>query len=145
MTIPSTADTIVWRLHLRSSPERVFHLLTTDEGRGSFWSESTLETEGVVEFRAKNGNRWRCRVVEQTPPRRFALEYGGLTTFELEPDGVGGTDLTLTNSGFEPEERDDALPGWLNVLLPLKARADFDIDLRNDDPARDWARGYVDH
>ncbi|MQA00811.1 MAG: hypothetical protein GEU80_16065 [Dehalococcoidia bacterium] len=145
MAIPSTTDTILWRLHLRSSPADVYRLLTTDEGRGSFWSESTVETDCVVEFRAKNGNRWPARILEQTPPRRFVLEYGGVTTFELEDDGDGGTDLTLTNTGFEPDTRDDALPGWLNILLPLKARADFGVDLRNDDPARDWSRGYVDH
>lgn len=145
MSIPSTPDTIIWRLHMRASPDHVFRLLTTDEGRGSFWSESTLETHGVIEFRAKNGNRWKCRIVEQTPPRRFVIEYAGITAFDVEDDGAGGTDLTLTNTDFDPEDREDLLPGWINILLPLKARADFDIDLRNDDPERDWRRGYVDH
>ena len=145
MAIPSTADTIVWRLHLRSSPDRVFDLLNSDEGRASFWSKSAIERDGAIEFEAKSGNRWSCRIVERTPPVRFVMEYGGLTTFELEDDGSGGTDLTLTNTGVAPEDREDALPGWLNILLPLKARADFDVDLRSDDPARDWNRGYVDH
>ena len=145
MAIPSTATSIVWRLHLRSSPDRVYELLTTDEGRGSFWSESTVERDGVIEFRAKNGNRWTCAIVERQPGRRFVLEYAGRTAFDLSDDGEGGTDLTLTNTGFEPGDREDLLPGWLNILLPLKARADFDVDLRNDDPARDWSCGYVDH
>lgn len=99
----------------------------------------------MIEFEAKNGNRWSCRIVEQNPSSRFAMEYGGLTIFDLAADGRGGTDLTLTNTGFDPAERDDALPGWLNILLPLKARADFGVDIRNDDPDRDWGRGYVDH
>ena len=145
MAIPSTDDTVIWRVHLRSSPEQVYRLLTTDDGRASFWSKSAVERDGVIEFEAKNGNRWSCRIVEQNPSSRFAMEYGGLTIFDLAADGRGGTDLTLTNTGFDPAERDDALPGWLNILLPLKARADFGVDLRNDDPDRDWGRGYVDH
>jgi len=145
VAIPSTVDTIIWRLHLRSSPGRVYDLLATDEGRSSIWSESTLERDDVVEFRGLNGERWQCPIVERIPGKRFAFEYGGLTQFDLQDDGAGGTDLTMTYTGFSPEERDDALPGWLNVLLPLKAWADLGVDLHNRDPERDWSRGYVDH
>ena len=83
--------------------------------------------------------------MERVPGKRFVFEYGGLTRFDLEPDGEGGTDLTMTHTGFKPEDREDALPGWLNVLLPLKAWADFGVNLHNDDPKRDWSHGYVDH
>lgn len=145
MSIPSTSDTIIWRLHLRSSPEHVYALLTSDEGRSRIWSESTVERDGVVEFRSLDGSTWRCKIVEQVPGRRFVLEYGGLTAFDLADDGSDGTDLTLTYTGFAATDRDDALPGWLNVLLPLKAWADFGVDLHNRDPQRDWSRGYVDH
>ena len=145
MSIPSTDDTILWRLHLRASPEAVYNLLNTDEGRASFWSKSAIERDGAIEFEAKNGNRWSSRILERVPARRLVLDYGGVTTFELADDGAGGTDLTLTNTGFAPDERDDVLPGWLNILLPLKAQADFGVDLRNDDPERDWSHGYVDH
>jgi uncharacterized protein YndB with AHSA1/START domain len=145
MAIPSTDDTIVWRLHLRSSPQRVYELLTSDEERANYWSKTAVEHDGVIEFEAKNGNRWQSRIVERVPGRRFTMEYGGVTEFDLAEDGAGGTDLTLTNTGFAPEDRDDALPGWLNILLPLKAWADFGVDLRGADPERDWTRGYVDH
>ncbi len=145
MTLPSTADTVVWRLHLRSDPKRVYELLSTDQGRRSFWSESAVEKDGVIEFQAKNGNRWQSKIVAREEPRLFVLDYGGLVTFELNEDGAGGTDLTLTHTDFDPNDRDDVLAGWINILLPLKGRADFDIDLRNSDPKRDWAHGYVDH
>ena len=36
-------------------------------------------------------------------------------------------------------------PGWLNVLLPLKACVDHRVDLHNHDPAPSWDQGYVDH
>ncbi len=38
----------------------------------------------------------------------------------------------------------DFYAGWVSWLLVLKAAADFDIDLRNDDDDRTWAQRYVD-
>lgn len=136
---------IRWRLHLRSPPEAVYEVLATDEGRASFWAEASEERDGIVRLRFVNGMATRGRVLEAEPPRRFALVYFGSTVvFDLEPDGTGGTDLTLTNSGFDPGEREEILAGWLNVLLPLKAWVDFGVDLRTHDPTRTWERGYVD-
>ena len=63
---------------------------------------------------------------------------------ELAPDGKGGTDLTPTSSKVPDEEYEDMLPGWLNLLFPLKAAADFGVDLRNHDPERAWRERYVD-
>jgi hypothetical protein len=37
---------IEWRIHLSSSPERVYELLATAEGRASFWAESAPERDG---------------------------------------------------------------------------------------------------
>ena len=51
----------------------------------------------------------------------------------------------MTNADYDPELRDELLPGWLNVLFPLKAAVDFGIDLRNHDPRRTWDQRYVDH
>lgn len=138
-------STIRWRLHLRSPPEVVYALLATDEGRAAFWAESAEEVDGVVHFRFVNGMAYRARILEADPPRRFAVDYFRSTAaFDLAPDGAGGTDLTLTNTGFPPEDRAELLAGWLNVLLPLKAAADFGVDLRSHDPARTWEGGYVD-
>ena len=145
MPIPSTADTVLWRIHCRTHRDRVFALFDSDDGRASFWSASAVEVDGVIQFRAKNGNRWESPIVERIPGRRLSINYGGLVTFDLEDAEDDGTDLTLTHTGFDPQDRDDVLAGWINILLPLKARADFDVDLRNSDPARDWAHGYVDH
>ncbi len=51
----------------------------------------------------------------------------------------------MTNSDYDPALREALLPGWLNVLLPLKAMLDFGVDLRNHDPTRTWNERYVDH
>lgn len=145
MSIPSTDNTIIWRVHLRSSPEKAYELLATDDGRARFWAESAVERDGVIEFEFINGMRTEGRVLERKPARRFVLEYfGSHVEFVLEPDGHGGTDMTMTNTGFDPADRDDLLPGWLNVLFPLKAAADHGIDLRNHDPARTWDVGFID-
>lgn len=132
---------IRWRLHLASPPESVWELLATDAGRARFWAEETRELDGEVEFRFPNGLTWRGQVHSRERPARFALDYfGSETTFELEPDGLGGTDLTLLGRGSA-----EVLAGWVSVLLALKAACDFDVDLRNHDPERTWRQGYCDN
>lgn len=90
---------------------------------------------------------WSARVVAEEPPRRFGIEYlgGTRTTFVLEPDGAGGTDLTLTDEHVAPEHREDVFAGWVSVLLALKAAVEHGIDLRNHDADRTWDQGFVDN
>ncbi|MBV7255937.1 hypothetical protein KCG44_03970 [Pacificimonas sp. WHA3] len=57
--------------------------------------------------------------------------------------GIIAADLTLPTTGIAPGDHDGMLPGWLNVLPPLKAAVDFGIDLRNHDAARSWGQGFV--
>ena len=46
-----------WRLHLDASPDAVWELLATDDGRSRFWAESATEAEGTIEFVFPNGER----------------------------------------------------------------------------------------
>ncbi len=79
------------------------------------------------------------------PPGLFEFRYfGALVSITLVDDGNGGTDLTLQSSGLSQTEFEEVSAGWLSVLLPLKARADFGVDLRNHDPARTWLQRYGD-
>lgn len=136
---------IRWRMHLPVPPARVFAALATDQGRASFWAESALEHDGVVEFRFANGQTSRCPILERETPRVFALDYmGAAARFELAPDGAGGTDLLLTQTGVPLEEWQEVHAGWLNVLFPLKAWLAHGVDLRNHDPTRSWDSGYAD-
>jgi uncharacterized protein YndB with AHSA1/START domain len=146
MGFQDEAGVVRWRLHFRSAPEAVHRMLATAEGRARFWAESAEERDGAVEFRFGNGETWRGEVTANEPPRTFALRYfgGSLATFDLEPDGSGGTDLTLTETGVPEEWRHIHIPGWIPVLLALKAAVDFGVDLRNRDAARTWDHGYVD-
>jgi uncharacterized protein YndB with AHSA1/START domain len=149
LTMGNAADTplIRRRLHLTSPPERVFELLATDAGRARFWAESAAERDGALDFVFPNGLTWRGRILANDPPRRYTVEYFGdsTTTFELEPDGAGGTDLTLTDTGVPEADLPETTAGWVSVLMSLKAAVDHGVDLRNHDPARSWDQGFADN
>lgn len=136
---------IRWRMHIPVAPDKVYETLATDEGRASFWAKSAQETDGYVDFEFVNGYRCRSRILAQEPGRRFALDYiGGPVSFELRPDGDGGTDLLLTHEGVSDDEWNEVHAGWLNVLFPLKAWLAHGVDLRNHDARRLWDDGYAD-
>lgn len=145
MTSPRVGDPIRWRVHISAAPEAVFAALSSDRGRASFWAESAVEADAAIEFRFVDGTIYRSRILEREPPHLFSIDYfGAPARFELEPDGSGGTDVLLTHEGVAAEEWHDVHAGWLNVLFPLKAWVTHGVDLRNHDPTRTWARGYID-
>ena len=147
MSFHDDPDTIRWRLHLKSPPERVYQALSTDDGRASFWAESAVERDGIIHFKFSNYLTWNGRVLDATPPRRYTVLYfnNSVATFDLEDDGQGGTDLTLTDTGVPPEHRTEVIAGWVSVLLALKAAVDFGVDLRAHDRDRNWDSGYVEN
>jgi uncharacterized protein YndB with AHSA1/START domain len=141
-----------YRVHLRAAPATVFGFLATGDGRARFWAESAPEEpdgpEGsAIAFRFPDRSRLRARVLACEPPRVLRVEYfgGSRVEFELAGDGAGGTELTLTETGLSPAEREENAAGWVSVLLALKAAVDFGVDLRNHDPARTWREGYVEN
>ena len=137
---------ILWRVHLQSPPELVFRLLSTDEGRASFWAESAVQEGDQILFLFPNGERLRSALLDSRSPERFVMTYfnGSVLTFQLQR-AAGGTDLTFSETGVPQEELVENRAGWVSVLLNLKARADYGIDLRNHDRHRTWAEGYVDN
>jgi uncharacterized protein YndB with AHSA1/START domain len=147
MTFQGDQNTIRWRLHLASPPPAVYKKLSTDDGRASFWAESAVEQSGVIHFVFPNHVEWKGKILENEAPHRLKVEYygGSLTTFELNPDGTGGTDLMLTDEGVPAEDRTEVIAGWVSVLMSLKASVDFAVDLRNHDPQRTWDQGYAEN
>jgi uncharacterized protein YndB with AHSA1/START domain len=141
------AGVIHWRLHLRSKPEAVYEMLATDAGRAKFWAESTEEKSGKLVWHLLNEpGRIEGRILERVSGRRIAFEYfaGSTALFILEPDGKGGTDLTLEAANVDERFRSEMTAGWVTVLMALKAATDFGIDLRNHDPERTWDQRFVD-
>lgn len=146
MESPGT-KTVRWRIHLNVPPVEVHRFLATEEGRSRFWAESAEERAGAIHFRFVNGQTWRGAVVDNAPPRRFAVRYFGesIATFDLADDGRGGTDLALTETGVPAEWWAENHAGWVSVLLALKAAAEFGVDLRNHDSTRTWDQGFADN
>lgn len=143
----AAAGEIRCKAHLRSAPHRVFELIATDEGRARFWAERTVVTGDRIDFHFPSGETLASRVLCADAPRRFELTYfdGTCVRFELHQAGDGGTDLELIESGLRESAMIENRAGWVSVLLGLKAWADFGVDLRNHDPARSWAAGFVDN
>jgi len=136
---------IRWKLHLPAPPETVYRALASAEGRASFWAERAVEKDGAILFEFGNGVTYEARILEREPPNRLSLDYfGAPASFDLAPDGRGGTDLTLVHDGVPPEDWIETHAGWLNVLFPLKAYMSFGVDLRNHDRERLWDHGYAD-
>ena len=147
MTFQSDPDIIHWKIHLKSPPQSVYQKLSTNEGRASFWAESAVEDNGIIHFVFPNQVEWKGSILETDPPRKFKVEYygGSITTFELNTDGSGGTDLTLTDQSVPAEDRQEVIAGWVSVLMTLKASVDFGVDLRSHDPNRTWDEGYAEN
>ena len=132
-------------MHIPVPPERVYAALDSDEGRASFWAESAVEKEGVIQFHFINGFAHSGRILERKAPRVWEVEYfGGPARFELESGSRGGTDLLLTHRGVPAAQWNEVHAGWLNVLFPLKAWLAHGVDIRNHDPKRSWDQGYAD-
>jgi hypothetical protein len=137
---------IIWRIHLNSAPEKVFSFLTTGGGRKRFWAESAEETDGIINFRFTNGHSYQSRILASNPPFQFKIEYfNSIVKFDIAGDGKGGSDLKMTNYDLQEVDYMENLPGWISVLLALKAALDFDVDIRNHDPGRTWNQGFVDN
>lgn len=135
-----------WRLHFRSSPDKVFDALATDGGRAGYWAESARQRDGSITFHILNYPPFTGRVLECIAPRRFSVEYFGThATFELTPDGQGGTDLLLLATQVDESIRMEMAAGWVSVLMAMKAFVDHGVDLRNHDADRAWAQGYADN
>lgn len=138
--------TIKWKIHFNAQPERVYDLLTTQEGREKFWAESAPMVDGFIQFVFANGQGYKSEVLSAVPSSYFRIEYfESLVQFKLENDGDGGTDMTVVNSQVSEEEYDEIHAGWVSLLMTLKAAVDFQIDLRNHDRDRTWDQGFVDN
>jgi uncharacterized protein YndB with AHSA1/START domain len=138
-------DPFVWRLSLGSSPERVFELLDTDEGREAFWAQRSRAAPNGFDLAFSDGLEGRVVVVDRELPTRMAIRYFGCDAeFELTPREDGGCLFQVTCRVDDPAAWLDFYPGWVSWLLALKAAADFDLDLRNRSPERSWSDRYVD-
>jgi uncharacterized protein YndB with AHSA1/START domain len=127
-TDPSQTESIAFELDLHHSPEKVWRALT-DPVLLTEWLlpvvELVLEPRAAFTFKAPPQPGWdgsvNCRFLEIEPHRRlsYAWVVGGMeldtvVTFTLTPT-TSGTRLSLVQSGFKPEQRQNfggARYGW---------------------------------
>lgn len=147
MSYQPDPNKIIWHIHLNVPPGQVFQFLSTNEGRARFWAETATEKDCTIHFIFPGGQTWQGRILAIDPPSLFRPVYygGSTTTFLLDEDDAGGTDLTLTDEGVPPADRCEVIAGWVSVLMALKAAVDFGMDLRNHDPGRTWDQGFADN
>ena len=146
MAFQSEPDTIRWKLHCNSAPQKVFDALATDEGRASFWAESATETNNFITFTILGYEPYRSRIIKRTPPTQFCVEYFGTTVdFRLKESDNFGTDLTMLATNVNDSIRMEMTAGWISVLMAMKAYVDHGVDLRNHDITRNWSAGFVDN
>ena len=145
MSVPvDDPNSIVWRLRLSSTPERVLSAWLTPADHARFWAERSEPHAEGFRLHFIDGTVELCRILDRVGPSHIRMLYFGsrvdITLSRL--DNV--TDLTLTARDVPVVEWQDVYAGWLSVLLPFKAWVDFGIDIRNHDAARTWRQRYVD-
>ncbi len=136
---------IIWRTRFKSSPHKVFQMLTTDEGRASFWAESAIEKEGFIQFAFPNGQLYKSRIYQQEKDILFSIDYFDSTVeFHIE-DKTPYTILTLKNHGINPKELEEVNAGWVSVLMSLKCACEYQVDIRNHSKDHTWNEGFVEN
>lgn len=146
MPFQAEPGVILWRMHFRSAPDKVFAALATDAGRARYWAEAAPEINGVITFHILNYEPFSGRVLVKRAPSQFKIEYfGTIVEFSLASDGAGGTDLALVATEVDESIRMEMVAGWVSVLMAMKAAVDHDVDLRNHDSSRAWGNGYADN
>ncbi|NNF36972.1 MAG: hypothetical protein HKN68_22910 [Saprospiraceae bacterium] len=138
-------NSIRWKLKLTSPKERVYHMLSTGEGRASFWAESAIEKEGFIHFVFPNGQEYLSRIINNRKCEEFSIDYfGSVATFMLKEEKEH-TILSLLNQDVDGQEINEVNAGWVSVLMSLKAACDYNIDLRNHSSECHWDNGYVEN
>lgn len=138
--------TINWKIHCKSDINSIFNLLNTDEGRSKFWAESAKKEGNSIHFIFPNGQEYVSAIKEIKEPNLFSIDYfKSDVSFKLSEAFEGGTDLELINSGVDANEFTEVKAGWISVLLSMKAAIDYNVDLRNHNPHKNWDSLYVDN
>jgi len=142
----SEFETIKWKLHFSSPPEKVYEALSTNEGRRGYWAESADENNGKINYVFLNNIEDTGEILERVPNKLFSVMYfNWKVTFKLSPDNSNGTDLEMISENVPEKIKSEIIAGWVSWLMTMKAFVDFGVDLRNHDEKRTWFTGYIDN
>jgi uncharacterized protein YndB with AHSA1/START domain len=130
----------VYVIYIRAPIETVFQHLTDPALNKLFWGgyhqESSWRVGAPFSIVGPDEKTWdKGEVLAFDPPRHVSVtwehqmdeamkaEGASTATFDLEPYGEGGTELTLTHSIGRPDSKFIAAVsgGWPNILASLKS------------------------
>ncbi|WP_223669881.1 SRPBCC family protein [Kangiella shandongensis] len=124
------------RFGIKASADKVFQLLTTDEGLKGWWTKDVTgagDTGSVIQFRF-NGNGPDFKVTELTPGKRVRWQYSGGVpeewqgteiVFDLQEDG-DKTRIDFSHANWKEASNLAAHCNmkWAVFLLSLKQLAE---------------------
>lgn len=118
-------------------PARVWRALTDPARVARWWAPGDVRAEVGHTFEMDMGpwGKQPCEVIAVEPERLLRYRFATSTlntviTWELTPDGNGGTHLTLTHEGFDldtPMGRrafEGMKPGWPGILAKIATTLD---------------------
>jgi len=115
---------------IATTPERVWHSISTPDGLASWWRPGNIAPVLGHEFTMQMG-KWGdvpCRVIEVEPQRRLAFTFGDFELHWTILRTERGCILRLEHKGFNldnPQHRfayENMGPGWRDVVLPRLAQ-----------------------
>jgi uncharacterized protein YndB with AHSA1/START domain len=151
-----SASRFVYVTYIRTTPENLWHALTSPEFTQRYWygvrMESSLRTGSDWKLMIPDGRVGDSgKVIESDPPRKLVVTWRNefipemtadgysRCTFELEPVN-GAVKLTITHESDKPESKliSAVSNGWPAILSSLKSL------LETGDPlpgSSEWSKG----
>jgi len=124
VTVAGDTLQIVFRRHIRASPEKVWAAITTPERLADWFAnaEVDLRVGGILRLDGNGMNKDQMRITICDAPRTFAWAWQigpkeSLVRFDIAPR-ADGCELTLTHSGL-PMIGAGARAGWHALLEAL--------------------------
>jgi uncharacterized protein YndB with AHSA1/START domain len=138
MTGDSAKPSFVYVTYIRSTPEKVWEALTTQEFTKKYWFGASLRSDWKV------GSDWKIefedgriadtgKIVEFDPPKRLVIgnwvnqfrpevkaEGASICTIELEPAGEA-VKVTITHVAQGPKFIEAVSGGWPKIMSNLKS------------------------
>jgi uncharacterized protein YndB with AHSA1/START domain len=128
----------VYVTYIRTTPEKLWHALTTQEIISQYWSgrtnESTWKKGATLTSHSPKGNlEWSGKILDSKKPSRLVYTFGvaslkekaSRVTFDIKraPRNEGGAlRLTVTHDQFPPKTKiySGIQEGWPAILSRLK-------------------------
>lgn len=142
----SNESRFLYVTYIRTTPEKLWHALTTPEFNKQFWfgmwQESEWKKDAAWKIVGSDGKVWDAgKVLEIDPPKRLVLAWQHQNKPELKAEGVSRATFTLEPAGEQvkltvlheldngPKFIEAVSGGWPMVLSSLKSLLETGVAL----------------